>query len=138
MDVAKSQGNLVRQVFNPTEKICRARAREAFGKGWRTTMKTDSMRGGQQTIKRDLVNRVHSAMLDQLGLKSQGKCSFAVFVYALALDPERPSLQLLLRYLNDQNAKVVKAKAAKVKSVVRASKHSAGEVRDELVNRGYL
>ncbi|CAM9728094.1 unnamed protein product [Ectocarpus sp. 12 AP-2014] len=127
LDVATSQGDLVRQVFNPKKKICRERAKEAFGEEWREIMRTDGRRREQQVIRRDLVNRVNSAMLNQLGLKNQGKSSFAVFVYALALDPERPSLQLLRRYFNDQNAKVVKAKAAKVKTVVRASKHSAGE-----------
>ncbi|CBJ32158.1 hypothetical protein Esi_0312_0001 [Ectocarpus siliculosus] len=127
LDVAKSQGDLVRQVFNPNKKICRERAKEAFGPKWRHIMKNGGKRGEQKVIRRDLVNRVHEAMRKQLGLENQGKSSFAVYVYALALDPERPSLRLLRRYFNDQNAKVVKAKAAKVKSVVRASKHSAGE-----------
>ncbi|CAM9728567.1 unnamed protein product [Ectocarpus fasciculatus] len=127
LDVARSQGDLVRQVFNPKQKICRRRAKEAFGEDWRVAMETESMKAEQKRIRRGLVTRVNSAMRAQLGLSIQGKPSFAVFVYALALDPERPSLQLLIQYLNDQNAKVVKAKAAKVKSLVRASKLSAGQ-----------
>ncbi|CAN0157945.1 unnamed protein product [Ectocarpus sp. 6 AP-2014] len=67
----------------------------------------------------------------QLGLNSQRRGIFAVFVYTWALQPERPSIEILRRYFEDQNAKVIKAKAAKVKLVAGKGKHSTRAGRDE-------
>ncbi|CAN0518913.1 unnamed protein product [Ectocarpus sp. 12 AP-2014] len=131
LDVSTSQGLLAKQLFNPEDDICQARAMEAFGDDWRSTLKDKEKRKGAENIKKGLVDRINTAMKLQLGLNSQRRNIFAVFVYAFALHPERPSIEILRRYFNDQNAKVIEAKAAKVKLVAGKGRHSTRAGQDE-------
>ncbi|CAM9792854.1 unnamed protein product, partial [Ectocarpus sp. 8 AP-2014] len=134
LDIATSQAVVVKQIFNPLREICRGRVEEVFGPDWQRIMTNESCKGEQKGVRKKLFDRVNNTIQRQLGLKHQKKNYFATFVYALALDPERPSLQILRQYFLDQNAQIVKAKAAKVQSVARAAKHSAGEASGEADN----
>ncbi|CBJ33445.1 expressed unknown protein [Ectocarpus siliculosus] len=131
LDVSTSQGLLVKQLFNPEDDICQDRVMEAFGDDWRSTLKNPNKRKDAENIKKSLVDRIKTAMKLQLGLNSQRRGIFSVFVHTWALQPERPSIEILRRYFEDQNAKVIKAKAAKVKLVAGKGKHSTRAGRDE-------
>lgn len=58
LDVSTSLGLLVKQLFNPEDGICQARAMEAFGDDWRSTLKKDKeKRKDAENIKKGLVDR---------------------------------------------------------------------------------
>lgn len=109
LDVAASLGILVKQLYNPAADICLDRANEAFGHRWRKGFRNPSKRRKQMAMKKALLVRIDDTLTSQLGLKPQGKKSFAVCVFGFALCPERSSLRLLRECFQERQRSLIKA-----------------------------
>lgn len=113
LDVAKTMAPLIKQVYDPEQKICHDRAAETFGEAWNLNLTEPRCAEAGNRIKHTLAKTVKDALeLIKISTRQQAT---SLFVFAYAMCPENETVQWLVNYLEQQET--IKADANRGTSV---------------------
>ncbi|CAN0315227.1 unnamed protein product [Ectocarpus sp. 6 AP-2014] len=113
LDVAKTMAPLIKQVYDPEQKICHDRAAKTFGDTWKSNLTEPRFAEAGNRIKQTLAKTVKDA-LDLININTRQQAT-SLFVFACAMCPANETVNWLVNYLEQQET--IKADANRGTSV---------------------